>query len=453
MNADKRELFGTDGIRGVANIHPMTVETALRVARAAGYIFQKDDSRHQVLIGKDTRLSCYMLEGALVAGLCSMGVDVLQVGPLPTPAVAYITRSLRADAGIMISASHNPYADNGIKFFSGDGFKLPDSVEHRMEELIFSGEIDSIRPTAHRVGKAYRIDDARGRYIEFVKASFPKEMTLEGVKVVLDCANGALYKIAPRVFFELGAEVIPIAVEPNGRNINDGCGAQHPETVRKATIESGADVGMAFDGDGDRLLMCDRNGDFLDGDCMMAICACDMIAKRRLPKDTMVATVMSNLGLTTTVENAGGNVIRSKVGDRYVVEKMLEHGLNFGGEQSGHIVFFDHNTTGDGVIAALQLLAIKQEKGATLAELRCGFERFPQTQLNVQIKRKQPLEELPEVWDKIKHYEAQLGNEGRLLVRFSGTEPLLRIMVEGRDTTQIEAIAKDIGEAVGAVLG
>ena len=239
MNADKRELFGTDGIRGVANIHPMTVETALRVARAAGYIFQKDDSRHQVLIGKDTRLSCYMLEGALVAGLCSMGVDVLQVGPLPTPAVAYVTRSLRADAGIMISASHNPYADNGIKFFSGDGFKLPDSVEHRMEELIFSGEIDSIRPTAHRVGKAYRIDDARGRYIEFVKASFPKEMTLEGIKVVLDCANGALYKIAPRVLFELGAEVIPIAVEPNGRNINDGCGAQHPETVRKATLEVG----------------------------------------------------------------------------------------------------------------------------------------------------------------------------------------------------------------------
>jgi phosphoglucosamine mutase len=447
------KLFGTDGIRGVANIEPMTTETALRVGRAAGYIFLRDDRRHRVLIGKDTRLSGYMLESALIAGICSMGVDVLVVGPLPTPGVAYILRSLRADAGIMISASHNPYEDNGIKFFSPEGFKLADDVEREMERLLSSGEIDSIRPTAEHVGKAFRIDDAVGRYIEFVKATFPKGMTLDGMKIVVDCANGALYKVAPRVLEELGATVVPMAVEPDGENINADCGSQCPERMMERTREVGAALGLAFDGDGDRVVMADANGQLVDGDCQMAISALDMAASGDLAEDTVVATVMSNVGLEVALESAGVVVERTPVGDRYVVERMLEGGFNLGGEQSGHIVFLDYNTTGDGMIAALQLLAIMESTGKDLAELGECFERFPQILVNVRTAKKQDPETLPGFKEKVKKLEKVLGPHGRIVVRPSGTEPVIRIMAEGRDEDKTRHVVEELAEHVRAEIG
>jgi len=447
------KLFGTDGIRGVANIEPMTTETALRVGRAAGYIFLRDDRRHRVLIGKDTRLSGYMLESALIAGICSMGVDVLVVGPLPTPGVAYILRSLRADAGIMISASHNPYEDNGIKFFSPEGFKLADDVEREMERLLSSGEIDSIRPTAEHVGKAFRIDDAVGRYIEFVKATFPKGMTLEGVKIVVDCANGALYKVAPQVLGELGATVFPIAVEPDGKNINADCGSQYPERMIEKTCEVGADLGLSFDGDGDRVVMSDAKGQLVDGDCQMAISGIDLAVSGKLAKNTVVATVMSNVGLEVALERAEVTLERTPVGDRYVVERMLEGGFNLGGEQSGHIVFLDQNTTGDGMIAALQLLAIMQSTGKDLAELAKCFEPFPQMLVNVRTAKRQNPESLPGFKEKIKKLEKVLGPHGRILVRPSGTEPVIRIMAEGRDADKTKQVVDELAEHVRAEVG
>jgi phosphoglucosamine mutase len=447
------KLFGTDGIRGVANIEPMTTETALRVGRAAGHIFLRDDRRHRVLIGKDTRLSGYMLESALVAGICSMGVDVLLVGPLPTPGVAYILRSLRADAGIMISASHNPYEDNGIKFFSPEGFKLADDVEREMERLLSSGEIDSIRPTAEHVGKAFRIDDAVGRYIEFVKATFPKGMTLEGVKVVVDCANGALYKVAPQVLKELGARVVPMAVEPDGENINADCGSQYPERMMEKTREVGADLGLAFDGDGDRVVMSDAKGQLVDGDCQMAISGLDLAASGKLAANTVVATVMSNVGLEVALERAKVNLERTPVGDRYVVERMLDGGFNLGGEQSGHIVFLDRNTTGDGMIAALQLLAIMESTGKDLAELAKCFEPFPQVLVNVRTAKRQDPESLPAFKEKAKKLEKLLGPHGRILVRPSGTEPMIRIMAEGRDEEKTRQVVDELAEHVRAEMG
>jgi phosphoglucosamine mutase len=447
------KLFGTDGIRGVANIEPMTTETALRLGRAAGYIFQRDNRRHSILIGKDTRLSGYMLESALVAGLCSMGVDVLLVGPLPTPGVAYILRSLRADAGIMISASHNLYADNGIKFFSPEGFKLADDVEREMERLLSSGEIDSIRPTAEHVGKAFRIDDAVGRYIEFAKATFPRGMTLDGLKIVVDCANGALYKVVPRVLEELGATVVPIAVEPDGKNINADCGSQYPSRMTEKTSAVEADLGLAFDGDGDRVVMSDARGNLVDGDCLMAICATDLASAGKLAQNTLVATVMSNMGLEVALERVSCSVERAAVGDRYVVEKMIQRELNLGGEKSGHIVFLDHNTTGDGTVAALQVLAIMMRTGKGLAELGGCFEPFPQHMVNVRISRREDPESLPGFKEKVAQLEKLLGPRGRVVVRLSGTEPVLRIMAEGSDQDKVHEVVNELAEHVSAELG
>src|SRR5262249_22834173 len=357
-----RKIFGTDGVRGTANIEPVTAETALKVGRAAGHVFKKlarqsrGRGRHKIVVGKDTRLSGYMLENAISSGILSMGVDVLLIGPLPTPGVAYVTRSLRADAGIVITASHNPYDDNGIKFFRADGYKLDDKIEFEIESLVFSGRIENIRPTADEVGKAVRIDDALGRYIEYAKASFPRGMPLEGMRVVVDCAHGAGYKSTPCILRELGADVITYGNQPDGKNINKDCGSMHPSLMCQKIWEHRADVGIAHDGDADRVLMCDENGKLIDGDDIMAIAALDLLAQGALSEKTLVATVMSNAGLDAAVQEAGGGVIRAPVGDKNVMDEMLRHGFNLGGEQSGHIIFRDFSTTGDGVVAALQIL-------------------------------------------------------------------------------------------------
>ncbi|GFE58780.1 phosphoglucosamine mutase [Geobacter sp. AOG1] len=448
-----KKLFGTDGVRGVANVYPMTSEMAMQIGRAAAYIFKNGRQRHRIVIGKDTRLSGYMLENALVAGICSMGVDVLIVGPLPTPGIANITSSMRADAGVVISASHNAFQDNGIKFFSRDGFKLPDEMELKIEDLIFSKKIDSLRPTATEVGKAYRIDDAAGRYVVFLKNTFPKELDLTGLKIVLDCANGAAYKVAPAVFEELGAEVIPIGVRPNGTNINAGCGSLHPEVISEAVKEHRADLGIALDGDADRVIFVDEFGNEVDGDHIMAICATHMIKQKKLRKNTLVATVMSNMGLDIAVKKAGGKIIKTAVGDRYVVEEMRKGGYNLGGEQSGHMIFLDHNTTGDGVLSALQVLAIMRRTGKTLAELAEVMIPLPQVLVNVRVREKADIMTIPEVALKIRGIEAKVKDEGRVLIRYSGTEPLLRIMLEGQDKYQITTWAKEIADLVESKIG
>lgn len=448
-----KKLFGTDGVRGVANVYPMTSEMAMQIGRAAAYLFKNGSRRHRIVIGKDTRLSGYMIENALVAGICSMGVDVLQVGPLPTPGIAYITSSMRADAGVVISASHNPFQDNGIKFFFKDGFKLPDEIELKMEKLVFSEKIDSLRPVATEVGKAYRIDDAVGRYVVFLKSTFPKNLDLVGMKIVLDCANGAAYKVAPAVLEELGAEVIPIGVKPNGTNINSGCGSLHPEIMSEAVKSHRADLGIALDGDADRVIFVDEFGNVVDGDQIMAICATDLIRQKKLRKNTLVATVMSNMGLDIAMRRAGGKVIKTDVGDRYVVEAMRKGGYSLGGEQSGHMIFLDHNTTGDGTLSALQLLSIIRRSGKTLSELAEVMIPLPQVLVNVRVSEKQDVMEIPSVAELIKSTEARLGQDGRILVRYSGTEPLLRIMIEGNDKYQITAWAKGIGEAVEKEIG
>ena len=448
-----RRLFGTDGIRGTANVHPMTTEMAMKLGRAAAYIFKDGGRRHRIVIGKDTRLSGYMLESALTSGICSMGVDVLLVGPLPTPGIAFITRSLRADAGVVISASHNPYEDNGIKFFSKDGLKLPDELEERIEALISPGEIDHIRPTAREVGKAFRIDDAVGRYIEFAKGSFPKGMTLEGMKVVVDCANGAAYKVTPWVLKELGAEVIVLNDKPDGANINHRCGSMHPEVISEAVVRTGADVGIAHDGDADRSIFCDENGREFDGDKVMALCAIDLKKRKLLKKDTLVATVMSNLGLELAMGKAGIKLVRTPVGDRYVVEEMLKEGYNIGGEQSGHVVFMDYNTTGDGLITALQVLSIMKRTGRPLSKLSSVMRTYPQVLVNVMVKQKKELASIPSLKKKLAAANKALDGEGRLLVRYSGTEPKLRIMAEGKDEAQIRSLVEGLAEAVRKELG
>lgn len=448
-----KKLFGTDGVRGVANVYPMTTELAMQIGRAAAYIFKNGSRRHRIVIGKDTRLSGYMLENALVAGICSMGVDVLVVGPLPTPGIANITSSMRADAGVVISASHNPFQDNGIKFFSQDGFKLPDDVELKIEDLIFSKKIDSLRPIATEVGKAYRIDDAVGRYVVFLKNTFPKDLDLAGMKIVLDCANGAAYKVAPAVLEELGAEVITYGVKPNGTNINAGCGSLHPEVISEAVKEHRADLGIALDGDADRVIFVDEFGNEVDGDHIMAICAIDMLKQRRLRKNTLVATVMSNMGLDIAVKKAGGKVIKTAVGDRYVVEEMRKGGYNLGGEQSGHLLFLDYNTTGDGILSALQVLAIMRRTGKTLAELAEVMIPLPQVLVNVRVAEKKDIMTIPEPARLIKDIEGKLKDEGRILIRYSGTEPLLRIMIEGQDKYQITGWAKEIADLVEKQIG
>ena len=443
-----RRLFGTDGIRGVANIHPMTAEMAMQIGRGTAFIFKNEKRRHRIVIGKDTRLSGYMLESALVAGICSMGVDVLLVGPLPTPGIAFITTSMRADAGIVISASHNPFQDNGIKIFSGDGFKLPDQLEDRIEQLITSDRIASLRPTAKEVGKAFRLDDAVGRYVVYLKNSFPKEYTLEGMKIVLDCANGAAYRVAPAVFEELGARVIPRGVEPDGENINSQCGSLYPRGVTQAVKKEGADIGISLDGDADRAIFSDERGNVVDGDQIMALCARDLRKGNRLKKNTLVATVMSNLGLDLTLKNLGVKVVRTQVGDRYVVEEMAKHGYNFGGEQSGHLIFLDYNTTGDGVLSALQVLAVMKREGKKLSELASILTPFPQVLLNVPVAHKKDPHQVPEVASLIKKVQKKLGEKGRVLVRPSGTERLIRVMVEGEKADEIKASAEEIAESV-----
>ncbi len=448
-----RKLFGTDGIRGTANIHPMTTEMAMKLGRAAAYVFRNSRARHRIVIGKDTRLSGYMLESALTSGICSMGMDVLLVGPLPTPGIAFITRSLRADAGVVISASHNPYEDNGIKFFSRDGLKLPDDVEGKIEELITSGEIDHIRPTAEDVGKAFRVDDAVGRYIEFVKSTFPKGMTLEGMKIVVDCANGAAYKVTPRVLKELGAEVYVLNDKPNGSNINAGCGSLHPEIIQNAVVEQAADIGIAHDGDADRVIFCDEKGRDFDGDKVMALCAIDMKKRRCLAKNTVVATVMSNLGLEIALREAGIKLMRTAVGDRYVVEEMLKGGYNLGGEQSGHVVFMDYNTTGDGIITALQVLSIMKRKGRKLSALGKVMTTYPQVLVNVTVREKKEIMNVPALAEKVRKAEASLDGTGRILIRYSGTEPKLRIMAEGSDKAFIEGMVHELAGAVQKELG
>lgn len=449
-----KKLFGTDGVRGVANIHPMTTETAMQLGRAAAYIFKSSSRRrHRIVIGKDTRLSGYMLESALVAGICSMGVDVLLVGPLPTPGIANITKSMRADAGVVISASHNPFQDNGIKFFSGDGFKLPDEIELKMEKLLDSKKIEALRPTATEVGKAFRIDDAAGRYIVFLKNSFPPELDLAGLKIVLDCGNGAAYKVAPAVFEELGAEVIPLGVKPNGTNINAGCGSLHPEVISEAVKQHRADIGIALDGDADRVIVCDEFGNEVNGDQIMAICATDMINRKLLKKKTLVATVMSNMGLDIALRKVGGKIIKTAVGDRYVVEEMRKGGYNLGGEQSGHLIFLDNNTTGDGVLAALQLLAVMRRREKPLSELAEVMIPLPQVLVNVRVRERQDIMTIPPVAAAIKGVEEKLGNEGRVLIRYSGTEPLLRIMLEGQDKYEITGWANEIADLVRQQIG
>jgi phosphoglucosamine mutase len=456
----KNRIFGTDGVRGTANLEPVTAETALKLGRAAAHVFKhleaqpRGRGRHKIVIGKDTRLSGYMLENALSAGILSMGVDVLFIGPLPTPGVAYVTRSLRADAGIVITASHNPYTDNGIKFFRADGYKLDDAVEAEIERLVFSGEIENIRPSAEHIGKAVRIDDALGRYIEFAKASFPRHLTLEGYRIVVDCAHGAAYKSTPCVLRELGAEVLVFGNQPDGTNINRDCGSMHPEHLCRLVLEYRADVGIAHDGDADRVLMCDEKGQLVDGDDIMAIAALEMLAQGTLAERTLVTTVMSNAGLDRAIEAAGGRVIRTQVGDKYVIDEMMKNGYNLGGEQSGHLIFRDHTTTGDGLVAALQVLRIMRTTGKPLSELTRCWERFPQRQFNIKVRAKPPFEELREVCELTARAEAALREQGgRLLLRYSGTEPKARLLLEGPDPALLEHWGTRIATAIKAQIG
>ncbi|MCX5889206.1 MAG: phosphoglucosamine mutase [Deltaproteobacteria bacterium] len=449
---ETRHLFGTDGVRGVANVYPMTAEVALQLGRALAYVIKYGPGRHHIVVGKDTRLSGYLLEYAITAGICSMGVDVLLLGPLPTPGIAFITSSMRADAGVVISASHNPYQDNGIKFFSGDGFKLPDEIEAHIENLMSDRGVEDARPTATDIGQAFRMDDARGRYISFLKSTFPKELELDGLKIVLDCAHGATYRVAPEVLGELGAELIPIGVRPNGKNINRMCGATYPQPMISLVKRHRADLGIAFDGDGDRCIMVDHTGRVVDGDHILGICALDMLRRKKLPKKTVVGTVMSNLGLEVALRGHGLKLVRAPVGDRYVLEEMKRGGFILGGEQSGHLVFLDHSTTGDGILTALRLLAVMVRENKPLAELARFMEDYPQVLVNLMVKEKKDLQSLPQARQAMREAEQRLGSQGRLLVRYSGTEPKLRIMAEGEDQQKIEQVAQDLAQTLDALL-
>jgi phosphoglucosamine mutase len=454
------KIFGTDGVRGTANIEPVTAQTALKLGRAAAHVFKnlerqsRSRGKHKIVIGKDTRLSGYMLENAISAGILSSGVDVLFIGPLPTPGVAYITRSLRADAGLVITASHNPYTDNGIKFFRADGYKLDDRIEGQIEQLVFSGEIETIQPKAPEIGKAVRIDDALGRYIEFAKASFPKGQTLEGVRIVVDCAHGAAYKSTPCVLRELGAELIVTAHEPDGTNINENCGSMHPQALCRSVVEHRAHLGIAHDGDADRVLLCDENGRLIDGDDIMAIAALEMLAEKTLVNDTLVGTVMSNAGLEAAILNAGGKMLRTAVGDKHVIDEMLRGGYNFGGEQSGHLIFRDFSTTGDGLVAALQILRIMKAREQPLSELARCWTRFPQLVTNVKVREKKPVDQLNGVTALVARAEQELQAQGgRLLLRYSGTEPKIRLLVEGRDPELLTLWTDKICAAIQAQIG
>jgi phosphoglucosamine mutase len=441
-----RKFFGTDGIRGLTNAEPMTAQTALCVGMAAGAHFLRGDHRHRVVIGKDTRLSGYMVESAMVAGFTSVGMDVVLVGPMPTPAVAMLTRSMRADLGVMISASHNPFADNGIKLFGPDGYKLSDETERAIEKRLEQGP-KLAKPGL--IGRAWRIDDARGRYVQFAKDTFPQHLRLDGLKVVVDCANGAAYHVAPEALWELGAEVVPLGVAPDGLNINKDCGSTHPELLRETVVASGADIGLALDGDADRLIVVDEKGQLVDGDQLMALIALGAQRRGELKGAAVVATVMSNLGLERKLRDAGLKLVRTQVGDRYVLEEMRRSGCNVGGEQSGHIILTDHSTTGDGLVAGLQVLAALVEAQEPASTLLRQFEPLPQLLKNVRFNGGAPLE-TDSVRKRIAAAEAELAGRGRLVIRKSGTEPLIRVMAEGDDLTLVERVVDDICEAVQA---
>lgn len=449
----KGKLFGTDGVRGRANLFPMTVEVALALGKATAKILQKKPGKHRVVVGKDTRLSCYMFENALIAGLCSMGVDTLMVGPLPTPGVAFITRAYRADAGIVISASHNPYYDNGIKIFTSEGFKLPDPIEEEMEQLVLKNSFNDCLPQDCDVGRNKRIADADGRYIEYVKATYPKGKTLKGLKIFLDCANGAAHRVAPLAFWELDAEVVVVGNDPTGLNINEKCGALYPEMLQKGVLEHQADVGIALDGDGDRVIMVDEKGHIVDGDTILAICAHELKRREHLKNDRVVATVMTNLGVIQYLQSLGIEVFQSKVGDRYVIQDMLSHKAYLGGEQSGHLIFLDHNTTGDGIVSALQVLKIMQETESSLSKLASIVKKFPQALINVKVSSKPALNTILETQKIIQEAQQNLADKGRVLVRYSGTENLCRVMVEGPKKALVDEWAEKIAHAVEAEIG
>jgi phosphoglucosamine mutase len=448
-----RTLFGTDGIRGQANVHPMTPEVALQLGRAVAHVFRGQHPHPRIVIGKDTRLSNYMFETAIQAGICSMGVDAVQLGVLPTPGIAFMTSGMRADAGVVISASHNPYDDNGIKFFAADGFKLPDEVEAQIERLVHGGQLDDQRALGRDIGRAYRIHDAGGRYCVFLKSTFPRDLSLMGMKVVVDCGNGAAYKVAPEVLYELGAEVTSLGVSPDGTNINEDCGALHPSRMATAVRERGADLGIALDGDADRVFLSDENGAIVDGDAILGILADHMARLGQLAHGTVVATVMSNLGLERALVSRGLRLERTAVGDRYVVERLKAGGFVLGGEQSGHILMLDHTTTGDGLLTALQVMAIVARTGKPLSELRRIVEPVPQVLRGVMVASKPPLLSLPEVARAIASAEQELGTAGRVLVRYSGTENKCRVMLEGDDGDRIAAMAADIAAAIERAIG
>lgn len=447
------KLFGTDGIRGTINKYPMTPEIVLKVGMAAGHVLKVNCGRNMILIGKDTRISGYMIESALTSGICSMGMNVTLVGPIPTPGVAFLTRALRLDAGIVISASHNPFYDNGIKIFSSDGFKLPDSLEKKIEELVQDDNLFRHRPPAGEIGKAFRLDDATGRYIEYIKSTIPKGMTLEGMKIVVDSANGAAYKTTPWLLRELGAEVISINDKPDGKNINENSGSLHIKQLQKIVKYQKADVGIAHDGDADRTILCDEKGRVIDGDHILGIWALEMKNMGTLKNNAVVSTVMSNLGLEKYLEENGIQLIRTKVGDRYVVQKMLDGGFNLGGEQSGHIIFLDHNTTGDGPITALQVLALMKKKSAKLSSLVSKIKLYPQILTNISVEQKQDIRNFPEIEEVIHKSQRQLGDKGRILVRPSGTEPKIRVMIEGENLKLIKKLSNDIAKVIKKNMG
>lgn len=453
MKQEAPVLFGTDGVRGRANCEPMTVETSVLLGKAvAGVLLENRVGKHRVVVGKDTRLSGYMFENALIAGLTSMGIETLVLGPLPTPGVAFITRAYRAGAGIMISASHNPYWDNGIKIFSSEGFKIDQDIERHIEEMVASGSFGE-SPECHSVGKNKRVIDAMGRYIEFAKATFPKGRTLKGIKIVLDCAHGAAYKVAPSVFEELDAEVICYGCEPTGCNINAQCGALYPSVIQKAVIEHGAHVGIALDGDGDRLIMVDEKGHIVDGDMLLGICACEIRKQGLLKRNRVVTTVMANFGVLKYLQHLGIETLISAVGDRHVLQKMLDNDVMLGGEQSGHMIFLDYNTTGDGIVSALQVLRIMIESESTLSDLTSPIVKSPQALINVEVKKKVPLESFPIIQEVLRDVQSSLGDSGRVLLRYSGTENTCRVMVEGVKKHQVDGFAKVIADVVSAELG
>ena len=442
------KLFGTDGVRGIANEYPMTAEMALNIGRATAHLFKKKGHVAKIIVGKDTRISGYMFESALISGICSMGVNAIMVGVMPTPGIAFLTSSMRADAGIVISASHNPLQDNGIKIFSSEGFKLPDEKELAIEDFIFANSSHKHKPLPGDLGKVYRLDDARGRYTVFLKHTFPKEFTLEGTKIVLDCANGATYRIAPDTFFELGAEVTTLFDHPDGVNINVNCGSQHPEKLAEEVVKRKAQAGFAFDGDGDRLIAVDEKGSVLTGDQILAVCASTMKKEGALANNLVVRTVMSNIGLSVAFEKLGIDSVLTKVGDRYVLEEMLNRGAVIGGEDSGHLLFLKHHTTGDGIITALQLLTAMKREGKPLSKLAKIMSVFPQVLINIDVKSRPDLATVPEIVKAIKEAEKALGNRGRVLVRYSGTQNMCRVMVEGPTHEETKKHCRRIAEVV-----